>query len=319
MALSFEIQRVTASERSERGVFDKVDCRVLDDEYNGVDVVFRFSVATYDDDRREVGLRSTKIGQAWVRPGRPHVKRFTISIIRDLPLTRWEQAARGVVAWAIDDLAEWDDPGGRFAIQLTPRNGQASPREDQIDELLKSVHPNLEDDGTPSRRRKIASLRKLASVAIDYRNELMHGRPDPAAAIASKYYTSPSTARSWVHRARAAGLLAPAIGRMAGEQVGPYVQASHMGTASVAPIDDVDNLVVLPAGEHEKFRPVDEPKDIDVAALIRERDEARAVAQDLIMEIRHLRKKLEEARERLPVKVIPRPSTEEESISNAAG
>lgn len=51
----------------------------------------------------------------------------------------------------------------------------------------------------------------------------------------------------------------------------------------------------------------------------RERDDARARLHELNIESEHLRKVLEEAQQELPVKVIPRPSTEEESISNAAG
>lgn len=255
MALSFEVRKARASTGSKRASFDIVECRVHDPDYSGIDVTYRFSIHTPDKAERTVTLDSVKIGQAWTRPGRPVTKRFTLSGVRDLPLARWEQAARGVVTWAIDDLEEWGDPriaesygisSDQVFLEVTPGHS-SPPRQHDVDELVKTIDPNLEDDDTPGGRRRRTSLRKLANVAIDYRAALMNGRSDPAAAISEKYGVSPSTARSWIHRARAAGLLSPAVGRTAGEGVKLFTQGSYRNSTSVEPVGEVESLTALAA------------------------------------------------------------------------
>jgi hypothetical protein len=58
--------------------------------------------------------------------------------------------------------------------------------------------------------------RDLARVATLYRRATAAGSP-PSAAIASEFGITPTTARKWVQRARAKGLLGPALGRRVGE------------------------------------------------------------------------------------------------------
>lgn len=62
-------------------------------------------------------------------------------------------------------------------------------------------------------------LLRLAEVAGAYRANLAAGLKDPVAAIARDYDVKPATARSWVHRARKAGLLGEALSRVAGEEI----------------------------------------------------------------------------------------------------
>jgi Helix-turn-helix domain len=61
-----------------------------------------------------------------------------------------------------------------------------------------------------------AGGRDLARVAALYRRAVAAGSP-PSAAIASEFGITRSTARKWVQRARARGLLGPAVGRRVGE------------------------------------------------------------------------------------------------------
>lgn len=248
MALSFEVHRKGETVHTEGAYIDTVRCLVLDDDYS-VDTTFEFGIITANKGPRMVKLMSVTIGHAWASRDRPradNAKPFSISAVRDFPLVRWEQAARGVVTWAIDDLAEWDTSAGRFALKVTPghesESESESPQGRLVDELVESVDPDVKNDHTPAGRRRLASLRKLASVALDYRNELMHGRPDPAVVIAGKYDVSPSTARSWIHRARAAGLLAPAVGRMAGEGMKLFTEGSYSHKTLVRPTDDIDAM-----------------------------------------------------------------------------
>lgn len=246
MALSFEVHRKGATVHTTGAYIDTVQCLVLDDDYS-VDATFEFGIITSTDGPRTVKLMSVTIGHAWTKRDRPrsdNAKTFSISAIRDFPLVRWEQAARGVVTWAVDDLAEWDTSAGKFALKVAPRHESESesPQDRIVDELVESVDPDVKNDHTPAGRRRLASLRKLASVAVDYRNELMHGRSDPAVAIAFKYDVSRSTARSWIHRARNAGLLAPAVGRTAGEGLQLFTQGSYSHKTPVRPANDIDAM-----------------------------------------------------------------------------
>lgn len=252
MALGFEVRKVRDTQRTKHSSFDEVECRVLDEDYSGINAAFRYWIDTPDKEPQTLWLLSVSLGPGWTAPGRAvRQQQFTISTIRDLPLARWEQAARGVVTWAIDDLHEWGDPSiadkraefpGQVVLQVTPQNSRTPHRTDQVNELVSAVAPELDDDETPGGRRRRMSLRKLANVAIDYRNELVHGRPDPAVAIATKYGVSPSTARTWIHRARNAGLLAPAVGRTAGEGLKLFTQGSYYNKTPMKPVSDVDAL-----------------------------------------------------------------------------
>lgn len=61
---------------------------------------------------------------------------------------------------------------------------------------------------------------QLELVAALYRRAVAAGSP-PSRAIATEFGITPSTARKWVQRARARGLLGPALGRRVGEAARP--------------------------------------------------------------------------------------------------
>lgn len=110
---------------------------------------------------------------------------LTASGIRDLPLARWEAAARAHVVdpAVIQNLPvrTWQGHEGSFAAEAAATS-----------------------------ERKARSLAHLAEVAEQYLAEQRLGTPDPAAAIANARGVNRSTVRSWIHRARQAGLLLPA-------------------------------------------------------------------------------------------------------------
>jgi hypothetical protein len=62
---------------------------------------------------------------------------------------------------------------------------------------------------------------RLLLVAAEYRENLKAGVRDPVARIARRHKVPPGTARSWVHRARNAGMLGEAKDRAAGEVAAP--------------------------------------------------------------------------------------------------
>lgn len=61
-----------------------------------------------------------------------------------------------------------------------------------------------------------AALFRLAEVAGAYRMNVARGDRDPVSAIAREYDVKPATARSWVYRARKAGLIDPTLTRKGG-------------------------------------------------------------------------------------------------------
>lgn len=104
---------------------------------------------------------------------------LTVTQIRDLPVARWEQAARASV------------------IQ-------------QAREALAGLAKVLEG-------QTATKLGGLAEVARSYRMNVAAGMRDPVASIARDHGVKQATAAGWVFRARKAGLLGPAIGRTPGE------------------------------------------------------------------------------------------------------
>lgn len=59
----------------------------------------------------------------------------------------------------------------------------------------------------------------MTVIAMYYMDLVARGRSDPAVEIARHFGLTPTTARSWIHRARKAGLLGAAVGRTAGTAV----------------------------------------------------------------------------------------------------
>ena len=60
-------------------------------------------------------------------------------------------------------------------------------------------------------------IEKLMAIAEEYRQNLSAGVRDPVGEIARRHEVKPSTARSWIYRARQRGLLGPGTSRTAGE------------------------------------------------------------------------------------------------------
>jgi hypothetical protein len=116
----------------------------------------------------------------------------TVGKIRDLPLVRWETVARANVIVQYSTLIN-DQPNTFDALDPAGR--------------VDLLYPGLSGLRAPAAKRKYRSLLHMAEVAHDYRQKQLAGVTDPAGAIARERDTNPSTVRSWIHRARLAGLL----------------------------------------------------------------------------------------------------------------
>ncbi|HYN64056.1 MAG TPA: hypothetical protein VES36_05580 [Candidatus Limnocylindrales bacterium] len=110
---------------------------------------------------------------------------MTVTAIRDLPAARWQSAAYAALVIRLREVLR----------------GTERP--------IAAYHKD-----TP---RATKSMSRLLLVAYAYRLNVAAGMRDPVATIAREYQVKPSTAASWVFRARKAGLIGPAAGRTAGE------------------------------------------------------------------------------------------------------
>ncbi|MFE7237903.1 hypothetical protein [Streptomyces sp. NPDC057580] len=109
--------------------------------------------------------------------------------LRDLPLARWESAAR------------W-----RAELELG-QGGSSDKRPESAEAWVFKLYPELRDDDTPAAQRRLRGLTHVADIAMEYATLSILGVKDPAAAIARRRDAKPATVRSWIHRARKAGFL----------------------------------------------------------------------------------------------------------------
>lgn len=179
--------------------------RVQDSDHEGLTASFGYLVEPTDKAIR-IALRSIHIDASDAEPGR----RLTVTDVRDLPLTRWESAARARITADLQrKLSEMFD-----AIK------SVDPKEVIADLRIKQLYPDALTAVGASAERRLDGLRRLALTSVEYQTLLADGRADPAAEIARMHQVTPSTARSWIHRARKAGFLGPAVSRTPGEDPG---------------------------------------------------------------------------------------------------
>jgi hypothetical protein len=121
------------------------------------------------------------------------------SDVRDLPLGRWEIAARFRVEARLH-RSEFTE------VVLTSRK-TAHAKDWSAEDRVFELFPDLRNDDSPAARRRLASMTRLATVAQAYIVHSIFGVKDPAAEIAREMGANPATVRSWIHRARKAGFI----------------------------------------------------------------------------------------------------------------
>jgi DNA-binding CsgD family transcriptional regulator len=217
---------------------DRLKCEVSDDDYGALGASFEFHVWSYADGGHDIALQAIRVGQPHARPDIMSGFPLSVAMVRDLPLARWEQAARGRVMSALATEGKVR-PGD--ATEAPWKVGAVRLDQDQAgdDQLIYALYPDLAGDNSLSAQRRLHGLRHLVHVARDYLRLLVEGRSDPAAEIARGYGVSGSTARSWIYRARKEGFLAPAVGRTAGVDTNPdEMRAKAIGLA----IKEIDRI-----------------------------------------------------------------------------
>ncbi|MEU3546272.1 hypothetical protein [Streptomyces longwoodensis] len=113
------------------------------------------------------------------------------SALRDLPIPRWEKAARGAAERRLV-------AGGPY--------GQSVSVEDLAEILVREKFPELNGAAGGNALRRRNSLLHLAKMAAEYAEVVESGAKNPAQVLGDRHDVSAATVRSWLHRARREGL-----------------------------------------------------------------------------------------------------------------
>lgn len=203
------------------GVRELAHVLMQDASHPGIRASFRYLAPDPPARIEQVGFSVTVLEAD--RPER--ATRFGPGAIRDLPLARWDRVAQAAVTQAILErsLAEASVPLRTGEYQLLVEgnslHGPGDPdeevhasiplsqnRRDRAVEMVRRVRPDLDPEESRGAARSWNGLVKLAEALDEYMEILASGSNDPAGEMAERHEVAQATVRTWVHRARQAGL-----------------------------------------------------------------------------------------------------------------
>lgn len=138
--------------------------------------------------------------------------------IKDLPITRWDRVAQAAVTRALArsvpssittqvGVAEAPDRSDEAAATLMPVPSKvAVSRRDRAIQVVSKLRPDLVPSKSKGAARSWNGLVKLAEAVDEHSEEMVKGVPDPVAVMAERHGVAPATVRTWLHRARQAGI-----------------------------------------------------------------------------------------------------------------
>lgn len=122
------------------------------------------------------------------------------TVVRDLPLTKLERAARYALTFGLRDPDGLPLPG--FSVASVAREDiPATARE-----TVRERHPDVDPEGGPAAARRWNRLIRLAEVSLEYQEAQARGEKSPTAVIAEARGVAPATVRTWLHHAKQEGL-----------------------------------------------------------------------------------------------------------------
>ncbi|WP_431772217.1 hypothetical protein [Streptomyces cucumeris] len=144
-------------------------------------------------------------------------------MIKDLPLSRWDRLAQAAVSQALlrgerqsvttavgaleTYRDEVDAPSAAYtAIEPKPPHSPAEARRQRAEELITRLRPDLDPNAGKGAARSWNGLVKLAEAVEEHMDEMLKGSSDPVSAMAIRHGVAPATVRTWLHRARQAGI-----------------------------------------------------------------------------------------------------------------
>lgn len=228
MAVSVDFQAASSYGAAVREVAHVL---IEDASHPGIQAAFQYLAPDPPAQIEQVGFSVTLF-----RAERPEgTVRFGPGAIKDLPLARWDRVAQAAVQQAVMErsLAEASvplKPGEyRRLIDGNPLHGPgesdgdvygpegpeeetARPprvpqnRRERAIEMVRKVRPDLDPEESKGSARSWNGLVKLAESLDEYMEILASGSSDPAGEMAERHDVAQATVRTWVHRARQAGL-----------------------------------------------------------------------------------------------------------------
>lgn len=135
-----------------------------------------------------------RMGDGWKLDGEP--LRLGVAILRDLPLARWERAARLAAQTHEDAALPWMWEGEGDADEIVARAERA----------VRLLHPDVDPSSGKAGARTWAKLTRYAQVTLQWQRGRLAGDPDPVGTVAADRGVSTATVRSWLHRAKLDGI-----------------------------------------------------------------------------------------------------------------
>jgi len=175
-----------------------------DDDFDAVVVALRY----YGRPQLKLWLISFEIRP---RPGTSLADTAALSPseVKRLPITRWDKAARAAIARHDADVVADGLRAMAGAVKRLSTIADVQPDlvGGDAEELLQRARA-----GELEQSSRWRTAERHARVAEVYRAAVAAGAPDPSKAVARAFGNAkPSTARSWVRRAREAGYLEPEV------------------------------------------------------------------------------------------------------------
>ncbi|MEU9264591.1 hypothetical protein AB0E04_03930 [Streptomyces sp. NPDC048251] len=129
----------------------------------------------------------------WIRLG--------AGLIKDLPIARWERAARAAADAQIGGAKSWSWRSTSSQAEIK-RLAEA---------IVREMNPGLDPESGKAAARRWNRLVRLAEVVHEHDAARARGAKSPAGEVAEARGVEPSTVRSWLSQAKQEGIAAGAI------------------------------------------------------------------------------------------------------------
>ncbi|MDW4904466.1 hypothetical protein RB628_03705 [Streptomyces sp. ADMS] len=124
------------------------------------------------------------------------------ALVRDLPLTKLERAARLAVGLALRTPEGAPLSGGMRPVDLAVMTEEIPSYAEQ---MVRERHPDVNPKDGPAALRRWNRLIRLAEVRLEYNHAVGRGEKAPATTVAEKRGVQPGTVRTWLHQAKQEG------------------------------------------------------------------------------------------------------------------
>ncbi|MFJ4692816.1 hypothetical protein [Streptomyces sp. NPDC088766] len=217
MSLSVEI-----GEAEERPGSLVATVTIADERYEKILVIFDYLLEGEEDAKLHVVQFEPRA--EILKSG--DVLQLTPALIRDFPMSQWDRIAQAAVrrSRAVHELR-----GARHSIesshvsmmnvkpaversaaapleQTTPAGKAPDLPKPKPEDVVRLLAPDLNPDQGPGARRRWNSLMRYVRIYTEYEELLAQGNTDPITNLALQNDVAKATVRSWLHRAREAGV-----------------------------------------------------------------------------------------------------------------